>query len=89
MDGSLADELRELYSREGIPFSMKSNIVVVGDPATFKVFKREDDAVMYSFSMLAAFYGRRLPEHIHNMMVLDISGSPYVKRYMEALRAEP
>lgn len=85
---SLADEVRGLYSREGIPFSLKSNIVVMGDPGFCKFFKKDSDAVMYSVFMLSSHYGRRLPDHVHNMMVLDISGSPFVKRYLESARAE-
>lgn len=92
----LASELRSLYEGEGIPFSLDlaKNIVVVGhscrksllNKGSFKMFRKAEEAIVYSAYMISSLSSKRLPDHLHNMMVLDISGSPFARRYMEASR---
>lgn len=87
------NELRLLYGLAGIPFSFNSShmFVVVGeadDSSKFKVFWNVKDMVFYSAYMLSRISGERLPDNLHNMMVMDFSGNMYVRLYLEMLRGQ-
>lgn len=95
---SILNELRLLYGLAGIPFSFNSShmFVVVGEAnddlllnsSKFKVFRNVDDMVFYSAYMFAKISGNHLPDHLHNMMVMDFSGNMHVRLYMEAVRGQ-
>lgn len=92
------NELRLLYGLAGIPFSFNSShmFVVVGEAnedllfnsSKFKVFRNTEEMVFYSAYMLARISGKRLPDSLHNMMVMDFSGNMHVRLYMETVRGQ-
>ena len=44
--------------------------------------------VFYSAYMLAKISGKRLPDSLHNMMVMDFSGNMHVRLYIETVRGQ-
>jgi hypothetical protein len=84
--------MARLYRSAGIPFcaSISSMIVIVGsedrsfvNKSKFKLFETVEEIVSYCAYMFLKISGGRLPEHLHNMMVLDCSGNTYLRLYLK------
>jgi hypothetical protein len=54
--------------------------------SSFKVFGSVQEMALYVAYKIHQFTGgERLPDSIHNRMVMDVSGNPYVKLYFKRL----
>lgn len=90
-------ELSALCSSEGVPIVLNAGTLSMEFPelnmtigkcsnkGRFKIFADLREMALYSAFKIFQITRRRLPDAIHNRMVMDTSGYPFVRQYFKGL----
>lgn len=84
----LVDEIYPICTRNGMMIFKEPKCLLFpeGEKSRIKFFENLEDLSLYAAYRVSIMTGARIPDHIHNRIVLECGGGRFSKMYIEAVK---